>query len=251
MKLAIVVGGWHWPEHFFVCMTMMARGADLFVIAHRNPELPVVREEKTEILKNAGGILGKLDRKLYASYPTVDSLQRLGWNYCEEPNTMGDWEFFNQWLRANQDYRKYDIILNCHDDTYLRDDSLFDQLTGDWLLLSNGKYDGAPGAYARGSFEFWKPELLDMLGGHIDLGNARLTREGKTDTPTDFRALSDWNKIGSPLRSFMVRRGIETRVGYLSPYYRISRWVIEGERGFLHMMSGAKQSFEAGLRAYL
>jgi len=249
VKLAVVVGGWHWPLHFFLNMRSMARGADLFVIAHRNPELRIVRDEKIEILVNAHGNLGALDRRLYADYPTVHGLRQSGWQYSEEDNTVGDWGFFNQWLER-EDYRKYDVILNCHDDTYLRGQGLFDQLSGDWLLLANGKYPEAPDGYVRGSFEFWKPELLDMLDGHIDLGNVRLTRRGKIDSPEELAALSAWNKTCAPLRNFMVSRGLEKRIQYLSQYYRISPWVIEGERGFLHRTGGASWSFQAGLLAH-
>jgi hypothetical protein len=251
MKLAIVVGGWHWPLHFFINMKIQAYGADLFVIAHRNPELPLVREEKVEILANAPGFLGKLDRELYFEFPTVGMLRKLGWQYSEEPNTVGDWGFFNQWLEKHQDYTKYDMILNCHDDTYMRGGKLFNQLAGDWLLLANGRYPGAPDGYVRGSFEFWKPELLEAIGGRFDLGNIRLTREGKIDSPEERRDLSDWNKTAMPLRRFMVKRNFHRRIQYLSPYYRISQWVIEGERGFLHKMRAANLSFKAGVEKYL
>jgi hypothetical protein len=251
VKLAVVAGGWHWPLHFYSKMSLQAGGADLFVIAHRNPELPIVREEKKTILAAAAGQLAELDRELYAEYPTVLQLRNRGWNYEEAPNTIGDWEFFNQWLASN-DYRKYDVILNCHDDTYLRRYGLLNpsRFDGDWLMLANGRYPEAPEGYARGSFEFWKRELLDMLGGHIDIGEVQLTREGKTDSPTGLDALSTWNNTGVPLRDFMVRNGLTDRISYLSPHYRISPWVIEAERGFLHLQGGAPWSFTAGLKEY-
>lgn len=250
MKLAVVAGGWHWPLHFFFNLSMQASGADLFVLAHRSPELPIVREEKTQVLQKAEGWLGVLDRFMYFDYPTVESLRNLGWNYSEEPNTVGDWGFFNQWLARHKDFQKYDVILNCHDDTYFRDNGLFERLAGDWLILANGRYPTMPAGYVRGSFEFWKPELLDMLGGQIDLGNVKMTREGKTDSPDGMKALSSWNKTGVPLRNFMVKRGLENRIQYLSDFYRISHWVIEGERGFLHYREGARASYEAGLKNY-
>ncbi len=231
MKIAVVVGGWHWPLHFFENMALEAEGAALFVIAHRNPELPIVREEKREILSKATGPLADLDRKLYAAFPTVAELRNLGWIYHDEPNICGDWWFFNQWLEKH-DYRQYDVILNCHDDTYLTDwmglfgPGALGLLSADWLLKANGRYPEAPDAYVRGSFEFWKPELLDRIGGKIDLGAVELNREGKTDTPAGLQALSAWNATGVPLRNFMVNAGLANRVAYLSDYYRISRWAI-------------------------
>lgn len=251
MRLAIVAGGWHFPRDFFQKVAMQAPGADLFVVAHRNPELPIVAEEKKEILAKAKGPLADLDREMYGPPPpTVSYLQSLGWWYRQEPNTIGDWGFLNQWLERN-DYRKYDAILSCHDDTYIIQPGVFDHLSGNWLLLANGRYPQAPPAYVRGSFEFWKPELLDMLGGRVDLGTISLSREGKTDTPSGIEALSEWNNTGVPLRNFLVNKGLADRVNYLSPYYRISRWVIEAERGFLHYQDGAPWSFEYGAMEYL
>lgn len=253
MRLAIVAGGWHFPLDFFAQMSVQASGADLFVIAHRNPDLPIVREEKRDILATATGPLADLDRELYREYATVDKLRQLEWQYEEAANRCGDWEFFNQWLER-YGYAKYDVILNCHDDTYIRRSGLIDELIKrlkePWLILANGRYPEAPEGYVRGSFEFWKPELLQMLGGRIDLGEVRLTREGHTDTPTGLDALSAWNNTAVPLRDFMVRKGLTGRIHYLSPHYRVSPFVVEGERGFLHLQGGAPWSFEAGLEAY-
>jgi hypothetical protein len=253
VRLAVVAGGWHWPLHFFRELPKSLPGADLFVIAHRSPELKIVREEKRAILATATGLLADLDRDLYAAFPTYFELCGIGWQYGEHPNTVGDWGFFNQWLAKNA-YRTYDVILSCHDDTFIRRNDLFKCLeynvASDWLLLANGCYPQAPPAYVRGSFEFWKPELLDMLGGTVPLGNISLTREGKTDTPSGLNALSEWNNTGVPLREFMVKNGLADRVQYLSPYYRISRWVLEGERGFLHYKDGAPWSVEAGLKEF-
>lgn len=250
MKFAVVAGGWHWPAHFYERMAAQIGGADLFVVAHRSPELPIVREEKREILESAKGELADLDRELYWAFPSVSYLRALGWQYQEAPNTVGDWGFFNQWLETH-DYRDYDVILNCHDDTYIRTLDLLAhaRVPGDWLILANGFYPQAPDAYVRGSFEFWKREMLDLLGGRIDMGNVELTREGKTDTPTGMEALAAWNHTAVPLRNLMASKGLSNRIAYLSPHYRISRWAIEGERGFLHYSNGAPWSFEEGLKA--
>lgn len=253
MKLAIVVGGWHWPLQPFLQLSIQATGADLYAIGHRSPDLPIVREEKREILAKAEGPLGGLDRDLYTDYARIDRLRELGWKFEEAPNTVGDWGFFNQWLER-YGYKRYDIILNCHDDTWIQP-GLIDELirvrNENWLLLANGRYPQAPPAYVRGSFEFWKRELLDMLGGRIDLGTVNLSREGRIDTPQGIHALSEWNNTGVPLRQFLVSKGLAGRVSYLSPYYRISRWAIEAERGFLHYQDGAPWSFLDGVRDFM
>lgn len=262
MRLAIIVGGWHWPAHPFCRIAAQATGADLFAVGHRSPDLPIVREEKRELLERLTCELAPLDRELYRSYATTERLRELGWQYQEKPNTVGDWEFFNQWLATN-DYRKYDVILNCHDDTYFRRSDLFAHLKSiaapleaeaprdhRWLVLTNGVYPEAPLGYLRGSFEFWRREMLDMLGGKIPLGDVGLTRVGKTDTPEGMDALSAWNATCDPLRRFMTERRLTNQIQYLSPHYRVSPWVIEGERGFLHMRGGAPWSFDAGMRAF-
>lgn len=214
----------------------------------------MVREEKREILVRAKGPLGHLDRILYADFPTVSGLRQFGWEYEDAPNTIGDWGFFNQWLE-DHDYSQYDAILSCHDDTLIRKPhgllQMAEQLIGDGaLIVANGTYPQAPSAYVRGSFEFFSRELLNMLGGKIPLGNIGLRREGKTDSPAGLEALSEWNNSVVPLRNFMMDRGLENRVAYLSPYYRISEFAIEAERGFLHYTDGAPWSFEDGLRHF-
>jgi hypothetical protein len=262
LKLAIILGGWHWPAHPFAHIAAQAKGADLYAVGHRSPDLPIVREEKRETLEHLSGELAHLDRELYRGYASTDSLRSLGWQYQEEPNTMGDWEFFNQWL-ATHDYRKYDVVLNCHDDTYFRRDDLFSHLktitapldsqsprNERWLVLTNGVYPEAPIGYLRGSFEFWRREMLDMLGGKIPLGDVGLTRVGKTDTPEGLDALSEWNATCDPLRRFMVDQKLTDRITYLSQHYRVSPWVIEGERGLLSNQGGAPWSFAEGLKVH-
>jgi hypothetical protein len=254
MKIAVVAGGWHFPLDFYQRIGAQSSGVDLFVVAHRNPELPIVREEKRDILANAPGDLGALDRlHLYSAFPSVAMLRRLGWFYQEAPNTVGDWEFLNQWL-ADHDYREYDAVLSCHDDAYVRRSDLFKHFqsleAAPWLIVSNGRYPEAPAGYVRGSFELFRREMLDMLGGRIDLGSVSLTREGKTDTPEGLAALSSWNDTAVPLRDFMVARGLDSRIHYLSNFYRVSPWIIEAERGFIHYCEGAPWSFKAGLEAF-
>ncbi len=269
MRLAIIAGGWHFPGHFYrsVAQMPLPRGwtRDLFCITHRDPELYVVANEKREELATLpNDFCGACDRLLYGSIPPRSELRELGWWVTDHPNTVGDWGFFNQWLEGN-DYRHYDLLLNCHDDTLIRDPKLLRDVldqnqwnydaagkpTEDrWLILGNGRYPHAPDAYVRGSFEFWKPRMLELLGGKIDLGDIKLTREGKTDSPKELGALMAWNDTAVPVRNFLAQRNLQNKVLYLSPHYRISRYVIEGERGFISRRGGAPWSFEAGLKEY-
>ncbi len=251
MRIAVVVGGWHYPLHFFTALAEQSSGdVDLFCVGHRNPNLPIVRQEKRADLITAPGRLGELDRELYAEYATESDLCILGWSFWEAPNICGDWCYLNQWLEQ-YDFREYDAILSCHDDTYVRRRDLFSQLSGDWLILANGNAAVEPPGYVRGSFEFFKPELLEMLGGKIPLGELKLTREGRTDTPIDRQVLQIWNDTGVPLRDFLVQNSLTDRVKYLSPHYRVSPWIIECERGFLHRQAWVPQwRMDDGLAAY-
>jgi hypothetical protein len=250
VKIAVVAGGWHWPMHFFRTMAKQTQFADLYVVAHRCPDRAIVATEKVEALRTAPGPLGALDRELYAEYATVEKLQRLGWTYEEAPNVCGDWCFLNQWLERH-DYRRYNVILSCHDDTYIRRHDLFEQLAGNWLVLANGSNSVEPVDYMRGSFEFFTRELLDLVNGHIDLGPVMLTREGREDSPGSRQELQPWNDTCLPLRHFLVERGLCDRIARLSPHYRVSPWAIEGERGFLHMQAWAPEwRMDRGLEAY-
>jgi hypothetical protein len=257
VKFAVVAGGWHWPILFYERMAQAAEGAaDLYVVAHRNPELPIVQAEKTRSLAHRNGRLGGLDRHLYHAPVTVDALRQHGWVYFEAPNIAGDQVFLNQWLRLHG-YRDWDGILNCHDDTYLLDVTLFDELDvlldQGALLVTNGRSPEGVAGYFRGSFEFWSRDLLGLLGGHVDVGPLRLTRVGREDSPVGREALADWNRIGHATWEFLAGEGLMDRVVSLSPRYRISRFAIEGERGFVSNRGfGAhRESYDRGVAEIL
>ncbi len=259
MKLAIVAGGWHYPMHFYRECARLASGADLFCIAHRSPKCREVREEKRTLFypidsKALWAQLQAIDQDLYREVTSISVISDLGWNCIAAPNVAGDWYFFNQWLEMF-DYRKYDVILNCHDDTYLRPGknvfrAMWEEPFGSWMMLANGRYPESPVGYVRGSFEFWRRELLDLLGGKIPMPELSLTREGLTDSPKDFTTLMPWNAIGDPLRKFLVERKLTDRVAFLSSHYRVSEYVIECERGLISSNVGSPWSYIKGLEAY-
>ncbi len=264
-RIAVVAGGWHWPFHFFSQMARAKRVAlghevDLFVIGHRSPELAQVRLEKDHLRKGGGALLD-LDRDLYQASPSISDLRYLGWQYEPRPNTVGDWGFLNQWIDTFY-AEHYHLIVFAHDDTYIRDVNLLrhfgDQCVMDRmasadgvpLITTNGRYPQAPEAYVRGSFEVFHPDLIRRLGGKFDIGQPALTREGQNDSPAGMEALSSWNSITEPTRRYMIENGLAHQVHYLSDYYRISKWVIEGERGLLSSREGADWSYQAGLKHF-
>ena len=255
MRIAVVAGGWHYPLHLYRALAAQAdMDVELFCIGHRSPDVMEVHAEKQILETLPDSPLVDLDRTLYENTATSADMELLGWSYHEAVNTVGDWEYLNQWLSLRErvgDFEEYGAILFAHDDTYIRRGDLFPHIREiieahpETLLWTNGRYPEAPLGYARGSFEIFQPKLIEMLGGRIPMADTGLDRTGKIDTPDGLGPLSPWNANGEPLRHFMNARGL--KVGYMSQFYRVSQFAIEGERGFLHKMGGAPWSYNKGL----
>lgn len=247
-KLAVVASGWHFPIAFFehIAAQNLPDGwsVDLFVVSHRDPA--IAAEQKKEELAELGYDRRALyDRLLYRKVASVAEIEALGWHYILEPNTIGDWGNTNQWLEK-YDYKQYDKFLITHDDNFILTDEMFMGILpqDDWLILTNStgnaqrrlrQWLGLPKPFGvRGSFEYFTREMLDMIGGKFDLSRTTLTREGESTTSGDFTELSDWNQNDKPLRDFVLAHNIVSRVKSLSPFYRMSRYCLEGERGYIH-----------------
>ena len=76
--------------------------------------------------------------------------------------------------------------------------------------------------------------MLDHIGGKFDMSEVELTREGETSTSSSFSELSDWNNTVTPIITLIEQKGLKSRIKFLSKYYRMSRYCLEGERGFIH-----------------
>ncbi|NBV76662.1 hypothetical protein EBR66_00635 [bacterium] len=247
-RLAVVASGWHFPLSFYEQMAAQKKPegweVDLFVVSHRDPSYSAA--EKKEALKTLGyGRRELFDRIMYRAVATVADIERLGWNYVLEPNTMGDWGCINQWLEKH-DYKQYDKFLFTHDDNYLFTESIFEKILpqDDWLIMTNSTgsaqrrlrewlYLPKPFS-ARGSFEFFTREMMDLLGGSFDLSRTNVTRVGQFGSPADFREISEWNENDRAIKDFVDSHGLTSRVKALSRYYRMSIYCLEGERGFIH-----------------
>ena len=69
-KLAVVLGGWHYPYLYYKQLKdqIVPKGweIDFYVVSHRDPELPIVFEEKQSLLKDRNeGLLQSMDESLY------------------------------------------------------------------------------------------------------------------------------------------------------------------------------------------
>jgi hypothetical protein len=245
MKVAVVVSGWHFGLDFYQQIEKQVLPSywemDLFCIAHRLPE-----QAKKDLSKLGNSFREKLDKVLYKETATKHDLKK--WHFKLYPNTIGDWGCTNQWL-DDYDYRDYDLFLFSHDDNLImRNDFILQAIRdkGDWLVESNST--GMPSGWLRGSCEFFKKEMLDKMGGKFDLSETTLNREGLTDDPDGIMALNDWNTTSVPIMKFITDNNI--KVKFLSPYYRVSKYCIEGERGWIHYSHGINTPIEeAGFQA--
>jgi len=249
-KIAVIAGGWHFPNHFYKEMIKQQIPynweVDYFCVSHRNPELEIVYEEKKKLLSeyctDENDIFNILDHYLYEKPISIKEIEDLGWNYIEKPNMMGDFNFINQWMEDNN-YEEYDALLSTHDDNYIFRYDLFTSGIlqynwNDWLTIANGA-DIVPGNVSnmRGSFAIFKTSLIMEMGGGFNTNNVTLTREGETHTPFKSwsmdNAISDWNHIAANFGDFIKNNNLSDKVKRLSNQYRISDYCFEGERGFL------------------
>ena len=249
-KIAVVAGGWHFPNHFYEEMIKQEIPdnweVNYFCVSHRNPDLEVVYDEKKKLLTEYCGdennIFNVLDNHLYEKPITIQEIKDLGWNYVEKPNVMGDFNFINQWMEDNN-LEDYDAILSTHDDNFIFRHDLFTEGIlqydwNEWLTIANGA-DIVPGNVSnmRGSFAMFKTSLISKMGGEFSTENVTMTREGEVETPfQDWMSdgsISDWNHIAANFGEYVKQNNLSSKVKRLSNQYRISPYCFEGERGFL------------------
>jgi len=268
-KILVLATGWHFSSHFYTQMTKQKVPkdweVDYFCVAHREPEHPdtisekqYLREEETDTF------LRKLDKLMY-DYPiTIEQIEESGWKYMLEPNTIGDMEVFNQWSES-YDYDDYDFILITHDDNLILSDELFTDmvenkikvykpisdtrqghrfnteevvLDDDWYFIDNGYNENIPKAFEpRGSFSIYKKELIDMLPNnrfdmYQDGGLGIVTRVGETKS-VGHDGIAAWNTHAGTFREFLYDGGLVEKTRYFSLTKRVSKYCVEGERGFV------------------
>ena len=271
-KIAIIIGGWHYPHHFYDKISKLKLPkdweADTFVVGHRDPNLEIVSKEKKDVLVGFGNqsdwsSLESLDYILYNKTINKDEIKKLGFNFSLEPNKIGDFYFFNQWSEKN-DWSSYDLFLFMHDDTLMLDDSILvdviekkcnlyyyqDEVKNDkdWLFLTAC---GDEMLCPRASFAFFDKKLIKELNGIFPMKNVSLNREGLVETPgTELNGTADWNLVSRNFTAFMQEKGWQDKMLRMSPYYRISKYCLEGERGFCHIVKVSIDSFINGCVEY-
>ena len=255
-KLAVIAGGWHYPLHFYRSIQKQKIPAgwkvDLFSVGHRDPDDKIVSDEKSKYLSKfeSDNDLIKMDNFLYKKIISKKYFGKSKWTFWIDENTIGDYAFFNQWSKK-YDYNDYDAIFLVHDDNLVISENLFADVleskskmycikdrkinkvesNDNWLYIGNG---WSPGYYnPRGSFGFFKKELLSMLGGSFKIDNIDLMRVGNKETPDSHDDLSDWNQVTKNFIQFMEKNNLLDRMYRLSDLYRISDYCIECERGYV------------------
>tara|TARA_R100001594_G_scaffold66640_3_gene100958 strand:- start:256 stop:1128 length:873 start_codon:yes stop_codon:yes gene_type:complete len=255
-KLAVIVCGWHYPAYFYKQLISQKKpkgwDIDYFCVSHRDPKYAIGEKD---ISKDSDDLYKKLDYFYYKDIATIKSIKDDGWIYMEKPNTLGDWGVFNQWI-DDYDYKDYDMVFLSGDDNFFIRDDLFESVLGgnfetwfsngdvgnhvvsevpyddDWLVLSHSIHRGR--GVLRGSMEFFKREILEMLDGKFDFTGCDLNaRLNNTSTPKDYRdeVSLNWNHQCMPFMHFIEKNNLYTKIRFLTSTYRASMFCIEGERG--------------------
>ena len=186
----------------------------------------------------------------------------MGFIYDVEKSSIGDLYQLNQWVQRHYT-GQYDKVLFTHDDNYLLNDEMFVDilekkvqlfvpdnkgvlnevsLDFDWKHLAGGQIENT--LVPRTAFTFLDRELLDKLMldlERISTADVDLDRTGKTDTLYDVSddkqvstsALVSWNSPGRSFVTWMKNNEYIDKSVRLSPYYRVTKYFIEGERGFV------------------
>jgi hypothetical protein len=268
-KIAVIASGWHYASQFYQALSRQIIPAnvtvDLFVISHRSPEHEDTIQEK-DFIRNYidNDYVKRFDSLLYRDIITKNDLKQLGWVYIEKPNTIGDMEVFNQWLE-DYDYTNYDIFLITHDDNLILSNKIFVDIfdesiqlikpiessrygesghqfkteivnnKNDWMFLDNGYSEYIPKAFTpRGSFCFYTKEFIKMLPNNkFPMYGIKLNRLGQTNS-VEYSAIADWNTTAGNLRNFIYDNNLIQYVRWFSDTRRVSKYCIEGERGFIH-----------------
>ena len=102
-------------------------------------------------------------------------------------------------------------------------------------MIYNTNASGTP--VPRGSFSFFKKRFFEEISENFDMGEkyskVLLDRTDQIDTPTDMNGTRDWNTIARNLNVMFQEKGMRDLAVKLSTDYRVSQYMVEGERGFM------------------
>lgn len=250
-KIAIIIGGWYFPKHLYDNVIQLLAptnySLEFFVMSHRNPDLTDISKEMLTRAESNN----IFDHKLYSEIASYDHLNNLGYKVHECANAIGDYYFFNQWADL-YDYKQYDYVVFMHDDNFILPNfkNLLTDLFENKLNLfkfnkswvSTTKFDNfdyianspvGNRKTARGSFSIWSRNLLQSMNGIFPMNDVKLDRTNLNDTPYGHEQLADWNMVGRNFQDHVEANGFMRSTYRLSNVYRISKYLIEAERGLI------------------
>jgi len=251
MKIAIIIGGWYYPTHLYERVINLTAPSDcnleFFVMSHRNPANSDISQEMLSRIESKN----IFDQKLYSKIISYTELTNLGYRIHECENAIGDYYFFNQWSEL-YNYLDYDYVLFMHDDNFMLPE--FKNLLVDifenrinlykfnkrWQVSkTHTNFDYIANSpvgerkTARGSFSIWSNKLLQSMNGKFSMMNVELNRTGQIDTPYGHENLADWNQVGRNFQDHVEQNGYMESTYRLSDSYRISKYMVEAERGLI------------------
>lgn len=273
MKIALIAGGWHFPKHFYdTALTVnIPQGVevDFYAMCHRNMNEKLHQEYKIKTQKLEGP-LGELDRELYADFASVEYLNSIGWRAVLCENTIGDFFFINQWL--NTYTQEYDIYIYLSDDVYLTSEwknFITDLISGtmevyehngtgwyagtlspDWVWIGNCP-NGAR-KVMRSSTGIFTNSFIKQIG-RFRMDKISLTRTNASDNRWNSKDVEDWNQVQRNLQDFLEATKQDHLSYRLSTSYRVSKYMIEAERGLLsnNNVGAFQSSYNTGLKKYI
>mgnify|MGYP003645288860 CR=1 FL=1 len=281
-RLAVIIPGWHYSIKFYDAImaqtTPKGWEIDYFIVGHRMPDDTETISEKDPVRNyNGNNFLQLMDKDMYHIPVTLDHLTSTGWQFSLEENCSGD-AVFNQW-RARYS-GEYDMYFTSDDDNYILSTELFadvlenkidlyrldletlnekkdvsnavlDTSRSSWLYLENGWNHNR--IYPRMSFAFYTKEIIDMLGGNTEfLFEGLMTRKGEKSTPTTHMESNEWNTPPGRFLNFFQDNNILDGLAYLTNTKRVSKYCIEGERGYVsYAKAGGQERYLPHLTAQL
>jgi len=154
----------------------------------------------------------------------------------------------------------------------------------DWLFLTG---TGDQLLCPRGSFAFFDKELIKYMNGQFPMDNIYYTRSGMNESPgypakafdgvetklsedvhnteqskdlhsaIDYGTinrrggLGEWNQVAYNFSGMMQKNNWVEKMTRLSPYFRVSQYCVEGERGLCHLSKVSSDSYVAGINDYV
>lgn len=272
MKVVLIAGGWHFPKHFYdkVRTLLIPENftVDFVAVCHRNMTEELFKEYKVRVGELPNTVTGKLDKVLYRDFASVNYLKETGWQADLYDNTVGDFNFINQWLDTQPP--TYDMYIYLSDDIYLTENwkyFLIDfykkklpifcyennkwvpgVLPADWVHIGNCPNPGRK--VMRSSTGIFTGDFIKKIG-KFSLDNIDFTRGGLDSNLWNHFDVEEWNLVQRNLQNYLEFHKLDNKSFRLSSSYRTSKYMIEAERGLISHNKVFQHSYLNGIKAFI